>query len=66
MAATGSFSVTATLPDTAPPNAQITAPAITTAGATTATITIVYTDNVAVNACSIDAGDITVTGPAGL
>jgi uncharacterized delta-60 repeat protein len=63
--ATGSFSVAATLPDTAPPNAQITAPAITTAGASSATITIVYSDNVAVNAASIDTGDITVSGPAG-
>lgn len=65
VAATGTFSVVATLPDTTPPSAQITAPAITTGGATSTTITIVYTDNVAVNASSIDAGDITVTGPSG-
>jgi uncharacterized delta-60 repeat protein len=63
--ATGTFSVVATLPDTTPPSAQITAPAITTGGATSATITIVYTDNVAVNASSIDTSDITVTGPGG-
>src|SRR6185312_11101196 len=63
--ATGTFSVVATLPDTTPPNAEISAPPITTGGATSATITIVYADNVAVNAASIDTGDITVTGPSG-
>ena len=43
----------ATLPDTTPPNAQITAANITTAGAAAETITIVYTDNVAVKAATI-------------
>ena len=51
--------------DTTPPSAQIVAPDITTAGAPTQAITIVYTDNVAVNAASINAGNIVVTGPSG-
>jgi uncharacterized delta-60 repeat protein len=63
--ATGTFSVTATLPDTLPPTAQISAPDITTAGASTASITIIFSDNVAVNAASISAANISVTGPGG-
>lgn len=59
------FHVNATLPDTTPPSAQITAPDISSAGGTTQTVTVIYTDNVAVNAASIDASDISVSGPAG-
>jgi uncharacterized delta-60 repeat protein len=59
------FHVNATLPDTTPPSAQITAPDISSGGGATQTITVIYTDNVAVNAASIDASDISVTGPAG-
>jgi len=65
VSATGTFSVTATLPDTTPPSAQITAANITTAGAAAETITIVYTDNVAVKASTISASNISVTGPSG-
>lgn len=65
VAATGTFNVDATNPDTTPPSAQITAPAITNPGAVSQTITIVYTDDVAVNAASINAGNISVTGPGG-
>ena len=65
VAATGTFQVAATLPDTTPPNAQITADNITTTGAAAETITIVYTDNVAVKASTISGANISVTGPSG-
>ncbi|HXE52699.1 MAG TPA: DUF3466 family protein, partial [Tepidisphaeraceae bacterium] len=63
--ATGTFSVSVGSADSTPPSAQISAPNVTTGGAGSATITVVYTDNVAVNATSINAGNISVTGPAG-
>ena len=51
--------------DTSPPSASIAAANITASGGTTQSITVVYTDNVAVNAASIGVGNISVTGPAG-
>jgi Tol biopolymer transport system component len=51
--------------DTTPPAAGIAAANVTAAGGTTQTVTVTYTDNVAVNAATIDAADITVTGPGG-
>ena len=51
--------------DTAPPVVQGTAAAdITTAGATTHTITVTFVDNVALTASSFDPADVTITGPA--
>ena len=63
--ATGEFAVTATLPDTTPPSAQISAPDVTSAGTASATITVIFADNVAVNAASISTANITVTGSSG-
>jgi uncharacterized delta-60 repeat protein len=51
--------------DTTPPAASIVAPNITTGGGATQTITVVYTDNAAVDVSTIDVGDISVTGPGG-
>jgi len=59
------FGVAINVPDTTPPSAQITAPDITKAGGTVQMITIIYTDNVAVNAASISPANITVSGPLG-
>ena len=64
-AASATFNVSAASPDTIPPSAAISAPSITNAGGSTETITIVYTDNVAVNAASIGPANITVSGPSG-
>ena len=51
--------------DTTPPTAAINAANVTTAGAASHTITVVYADDTAVSAGTIDATDVTVTGPAG-
>ena len=59
------FTVNIGAPDTAPPSAQISAPDISVGGGTTETIAITYTDDTAVNAASINAGNISVTGPGG-
>jgi len=50
--------------DTQAPTAAIVAPNVTTAGGATQTITVTYTDNVAVDVTSIDAADLTVTQAA--
>ena len=52
-------------PDAVAPTAAITAANVTTAGGTTHTVQVVYSDNAGVNAASIDAADITVSGPGG-
>ncbi len=53
-------------PDLAPPTVQsVSAPSVTVAGGTTATVTVTYADNVALDVSSIDVGDITVTGAGG-
>jgi uncharacterized delta-60 repeat protein len=64
-AATGSFSVGLPQPDTTPPTDTITAPNVTAPGGTTETITVVYTDNVAVNTATIDNTSLSVSGPGG-
>jgi len=51
--------------DTTPPTAAITAANVTAAGGTTQTVTVVYSDNTAVNVATIGADDITVAGPGG-
>src|SRR5581483_5230243 len=51
--------------DTTPPVAAIEAENLTTFGATFHTVRVVYTDDVAVDAISIDRGDIHVEGPKG-
>lgn len=61
----GSFNVAASVTDNSPPTAKISAPSISTAGATTQTVTVVYSDNLAVNASTITADDISVSGPSG-
>lgn len=51
--------------DTTPPTAAVSAANVTTAGAAEHSVTVIYTDDTAVSAASIDAGDIMVTGPGG-
>ena len=51
--------------DGAAPTAAITAPNVTAAGGTSQQITVVYTDNVAIDASTLGTNDITVTGPGG-
>lgn len=50
-------------PDTVAPMASGSAPDITTPGGTSQTITVVYTDNVAIRASDIGDGDIQVIAP---
>lgn len=64
-AAGGTFNVSAAVADNAPPTAAISAPPINTAGADSQTITVIYSDNVAVDASSLDSSDISVSGPSG-
>ncbi len=64
-AQTQGFNVAIVAPDTTSPTAVISAPAISSAGGTTETITVVYTDNTAVKASTIAKTDLTVTGPGG-
>jgi uncharacterized delta-60 repeat protein len=60
-----SFNVAIAVPDTTPPTASIAAPNVTAPGGSSETVTVVYRDNVAVQASSIDASDIVVTSPTG-
>jgi uncharacterized delta-60 repeat protein len=62
---TDTFSVSEPQPDTTPPTDVISAPYVTVTGGATETITVVYTDNVAVDAATIDNTSLSVTGPAG-
>ncbi|MDX2214219.1 MAG: hypothetical protein SFY66_13095 [Oculatellaceae cyanobacterium bins.114] len=48
-----------------PPTATVTASNITSTGATTYDFTVTYTDSDSVNASSLGAGDIRITGPNG-
>jgi uncharacterized delta-60 repeat protein len=59
---TAHFNVNLTVPDTTPPTAMINAPDVTAPGAASEAITIVYTDNVAVKAMTINTSNISVTG----
>jgi uncharacterized delta-60 repeat protein len=67
-AATGTFSVQITPPpppDTTPPGVSINAVNLTTGGGVQHSITVTYTDNVALKSATFTPDDITVTGPGG-
>jgi uncharacterized delta-60 repeat protein len=49
--------------DAAAPTAVATAPAVTQAGGTTGTVTVAYADDNAINAATIDVGDVVVARP---
>ncbi|MDB5296009.1 MAG: conserved repeat domain protein [Phycisphaerales bacterium] len=51
--------------DATAPTATVSAPAITTAGGTTQTVTVTYADAAGVDASTVGANDVVVTGPAG-
>src|SRR5262249_48764784 len=55
----------ATIPDTTPPTASGTFGNVTTAEATSYTLTVTYSDNVAINVSSLDSSDVRITGPNG-
>ncbi|MCX5658232.1 MAG: hypothetical protein NTW19_00750 [Planctomycetota bacterium] len=62
----GSFSVgIAAAGDTTVPTASLSAAGVSAAGGTSYTFTVTYSDNAAVNASTIGAGDVRVTGPNG-
>ncbi|HEX4793035.1 MAG TPA: DNRLRE domain-containing protein [Humisphaera sp.] len=61
----GAFNVSAASVDNTPPDASISAPPITSPGDPTQTVTVIFTDNLAVDASSIDSSDISVSGPGG-
>lgn len=58
----GSFRVRS---DTEAPSASALAGPVTVSGGTTHTVTVTYADNDAIDAASIGAGDILITGPGG-
>ncbi len=63
---TATFNVQPVSPDTTGPAASVAAnTAVTEAGTAPVTITVTYTDNVAVDATSIGPDDLTVSGPGG-
>jgi PA14 domain/Pectate lyase superfamily protein len=59
----GTFLATLPNPDTTAPTATVTAANVTTAGGVTYDFTVTYSDNVAVNATTLDGSDVRVTGP---
>ncbi len=63
----GQYYITGTVSDASgviiPPSATMPAKQISEAGTTSATFTVVYSDNIAVDADSIDNTDILITGP---
>jgi hypothetical protein len=59
----GTFLVTGA--DTTAPTALVSAATISTSGGTTQTLTVTYSDNIAVNVAGLDSSDIQVTGPNG-
>jgi len=63
--ASGTFNVSASVADTQPPVAVISAPAITAVGSVPQSVNVVYSDNVAVAVSSIDMTDLSVSGPGG-
>ena len=66
-AAAASTSFKVGVSDTIPPVVQsVSAPSVTSAGNGTLTITVVYSDNVAINVSSIAVADISVSGPVAL
>ncbi|HEV2292307.1 MAG TPA: hypothetical protein VGR35_00530 [Tepidisphaeraceae bacterium] len=64
-AALGEFTVNIAQPDTAAPTATLTAPTHTTGGTPAYAFTVTFDDETAVDAATVGAGDITVTGPRG-
>ena len=62
---TANFNVAIPVPDTTPPTATVSAPNVTKPGGTTETVTVVYNDDVAVQASGINANNITVVAPDG-
>jgi len=64
-AKSGSFAVSLPPPDTTPPTDVITARSITAPGGTMQTVTVVYIDNVAVDAATIDNSNLSIAGPDG-
>ena len=56
---------TATAPDTTAPTASLAVSNVTTAGGATASFTVTYADNVAVNVATLGSTDVQVTGPNG-
>ncbi len=64
-AKTGAFMVGVPVPDVVPPTHSISAPNVNAPGGTTETVTVVYTDNTAINAATIDNTSLSVSGPGG-
>ncbi len=62
-ASSTTFTVAVPVTDSTPPTAVLSAPNIQGANVTAETITIVYGDNIAVDASSITTGNISVVGP---
>jgi hypothetical protein len=52
-------------PAPVPPTAAGAAPSVLVSGGISHTVTVTYTDNIAMDAGTINTGDITVTGPSG-
>ena len=59
------FDVNIGAPDNERPNATVSASDVTSPGGASHTVTVVYSDNNAIDVETIDAGDISVTGPGG-
>lgn len=59
------FDVNVPIVDITAPVASISAPSISSAGGTTESVTITYTDDIAVRASTISKTDLTITGPSG-
>lgn len=59
----GTFLATLPTLDTTAPTATVTAANVTTAGGLAYDFTVTYSDNVAVNAATLDGNDVRVTGP---
>lgn len=65
-AATGTFTVNATVIDEAIPTVtSITAPSITSEGVRRQRVTVTYADDIAIDLATIGTDDITITGPGG-
>ena len=63
IAKTGSFTVTLPAPDTTlPTHTFVSVPNVTAPGGTTETITVVYSDNNAINPATVDSNSLSVSG----
>src|SRR5262249_31086583 len=58
-------SLTINISDTTAPTATLSASNISAAGGTSATFTVTYTDDIAVNVSTLTSNDVLVTGPKG-